>query len=158
VSGAASDPPDQDFADEFALARYLDDGCNRPPDCSAAQPSVALMWPPNHSLHTISLVGVTDPDGDPVTITITGITQDEPTLGLGDGDFSPDGFGVETSLAQLRAERSGSGNGRVYVISFTASDGQDATCDGSVSVGVPHDQKPGSIPVDDGQLYDSSLP
>ena len=51
------------------------------------------------------------PDGNPVTITITGITQDEPTHGLGTGGAGPDGFGVGASQAQLRAERSGSGNG-----------------------------------------------
>jgi uncharacterized delta-60 repeat protein len=158
LGGTAADPPGQDFSHEFALARYLDDGCNRPPDCSAARPSVSLLWPPNHSLQTVSILGVTDPDGDPVTITITGITQDEPTHGLGGGDVGPDGFGVGTSQAQLRAERSGSGNGRVYVVQFTASDGRGGTCSGSVSVGVPHDQGKGSVPVDDGQLYDSTLP
>jgi len=39
---------------------------------------------------------------------------------------------------QLRAERSGTGDGRVYRISFTASDGKD-NCSGTVFVGVPHD-------------------
>lgn len=145
---------------DFALARYLDPdpSCNQPPDCSAAVPSLSLLWPPDHSLRSISILGVTDPDGDPVTITITGITQDEPTHGLGSGDVSPDGFGVATSQAEIRAERSGSGNGRVYVISFVADDGRGETCTGSVSVGVPHDQGKGSVPVDDGQLYDSTLP
>jgi hypothetical protein len=38
----------------------------------------------------------------------------------------------------LRAERSGTGDGRVYRISFEASDGT-ATCSGTVSVAVPHD-------------------
>src|SRR6266536_4773993 len=158
LGGTAANPPEGDLTGEFALARYLDDGCNRPPDCSAAQPSVSQLWPPNHSLHAVSVLGVTDPDGDPVTITITGITQDEPTHGPGSGDASPDGFGVGTSQAQLRAERSGSGNGRVYVIQFTASDGRGDTCSGSVSVGTPHDQGKESVPIDDGQLYDSTLP
>ncbi len=145
------------FVDEFALARYLDDGCNRPPACSAARPSASRLWPPNHSLQTVSILGVTDPDGDPVAIAVTGITQDEPTDGSGGGDTGPDGFGVGTSQAQVRAERSGSGNGRVYAVHFSASDGEGGVCSGSVSVGVPHDQGKGSVPVDDGQLYDSTL-
>ena len=62
---------------------------------------------------------LSDADGDPVTITITGITQDEPTNGLGDGDTSPDGKGIGTSTASVRAERSGKANGRVYIIYFT---------------------------------------
>jgi hypothetical protein len=59
-------------------------------------------------------VRATDPDGDPVTVVIAGVTQDEPTNGLGDGDVSPDAVLSGGSTVQLRAERSGLGNGRVY--------------------------------------------
>ncbi len=55
----------------------------------------------------------------------------------------------------MRAERAGSGNGRVYVISFRAEDGQGGTCTGSVKVTVPHDKGKGEA-VDDGQGYDST--
>ena len=102
----------------------------------------------------MALQGITDPDGDAVTVTVTGITQDEPTNGLGDGDEAPDGYGVGTAQVSLRAERSGSGNGRVYPIAFTASDGKGGTCEGAVTVGVPHDPK--DTPVDDGQAFDST--
>ena len=102
----------------------------------------------------VNIVGVSDPDGDPVTITITGITQDEPLDDTGDGNFEPDGAGVNTSTAQVRAERSGNGNGRVYEISFTASDGQGGECSSSVQVCVPHDKKDDCV--DDGQNFDST--
>ncbi|MGH9255254.1 MAG: CARDB domain-containing protein [Vicinamibacterales bacterium] len=131
---------------------------NRAPDCSKAAPSVATLWPPNHRLVNVSVLGVTDPDGDPVTIAIASITQEEPVNGLGDGDTSPDGFGVGTAQAQLRAERSGTGNGRVYRISFTAADGKGGSCTAGVAVGVPHDMGQGSTPVDDGQTFDSTRP
>ncbi|OYV67413.1 MAG: hypothetical protein B7Z74_09625, partial [Deltaproteobacteria bacterium 21-66-5] len=127
---------------------------NRPPDCSKATATPAILWPPDHTLASITIAGVTDPDGDPVTLTVTGITQDEPTNGLGDGDTAPDGFGVGTASAQVRAERSGTGNGRVYRIAFTASDGKGGACAGAVTAGVPHDKK--DTPVDDGQNYDST--
>jgi hypothetical protein len=127
---------------------------NQPPVCTLAQASPALLWPPNHKLAAVSIVGVSDPDGDPVSLTITGITQDEPTNGLGDGDTCPDGFGVGQSQAQVRAERSGLGNGRVYRIAFTASDGKGGSCTGSVTVGVPHDRK--DTPIDDGQSHDAT--
>ena len=133
---------------------------NLPPDCSGAYPSIAEIWPPNHKMVNISILGVTDPDGDPVTITITKITQDEPLNGLGDGDTAPDGAGIGTSTAQVRAERAGTpkvpGNGRVYMISFVASDGKGGTCNGSVAVCVPHDQRPGHVCIDDGQNYNST--
>ena len=53
--------------------------------------------------------------------------------GLGDGDQSPDGAGVGTSTAQVRAERSGSENGRVYNIRFIAQDDSGAE---SITAGV----------------------
>lgn len=133
---------------------------NEPPDCSGAAPSVDEIWPPNHKFVDVNIVGVTDLDGDPITITITNITQDEPVNTLGNGNFEPDGGGLGTSTAQVRAERSGSkkvpGNGRVYEISFTADDGKGGECSASVTVCVPHDQRNGHACFDDGQLYNSA--
>jgi hypothetical protein len=48
-------------------------------------------------------------------------------------------------------------NGRVYAIQFKADDGKGEGYKGIVKVGVPHDQGKGSIPIDDGQVYDSTL-
>ncbi len=131
---------------------------NQDPDCSGAFPSIDTLWPPNHKFHDVTVEGVTDPDGDPVTITIDSIFQDEPTDTFGDGAFTPDGLGVGTDTASVRAERSGSpkvpGNGRVYYIAFTAADGLGGTCEGVVQVGVPHDVK--DTPIPDGPLFDST--
>jgi len=133
---------------------------NRPPDCSAAGASVAELWPPNHKFNNVSVTGVTDPDGDPVTITITGIQQDEPVNALGDGDTCPDATGVGTSIASVRAERTGDpqvpGDGRVYHLAFSASDGRGGSCTGEVTMCVPHDQRPGHACIDEGALYDST--
>lgn len=104
---------------------------NSPPVCTAAASNVATLWPPNHQLVPITINGVTDPDNDPVTITVTGVMQDEPSNGLGDGDTTPDAMIINGAVS-VRSERSGTGDGRVYVISFTASDPSDATCTGSV--------------------------
>ncbi len=140
----------------------IDEGCNEPPVCSAAAASPSLIWPPNHKMVPVTIGGLSDPDGDPLGVTITSIRQDEPTNTVGDGNTEVDGSGVGTSTAMVRAERSGTpkvpGNGRVYHIGFTASDGQGGTCTGVVRVGVPHDQGGRSVPVDGGPLYDSTLP
>jgi len=114
---------------------------NRPPNCAHATASPDELWPPNHKFRTITVAGVTDPDGDPVTVAITGVTQDEALNGTGDGDTAPDAAWVtgHSDQVQVRAERSGQGDGRVYRISFTGSDGKD-TCKGTVFVGVPHDR------------------
>lgn len=129
---------------------------NNPPECSAVAPSATSLWPPNHQLVPITLTGATDPDGDPVTITITGVTQDEALDGLGDGDTSPDAqLGSASNEVLLRAERSGTGDGRVYRISFTGSDPAGATCSGEVTVGVPHSQGKKGGPVDSGLVVNS---
>lgn len=46
------------------------------------------VGPPNHKRVSVSIGGITDIDGDMVSVTITKISQDEPTNGLGDGDKS----------------------------------------------------------------------
>ena len=128
----------------------------KPPDCSGAYPSIGEIWPSNHKWVEVEILGVTDPDGDPIVITITGITQDEPVVGQGSGHTCPDGNGIGTSFARVRAERSGQGNGRVYEISFEAHDGSGGVCNGTVQVCVSHDKGKGNGCVDDGQIYDST--
>ena len=125
------------------------------PVCTAATASPSLLWPPNHRLVPITIDGVTDADGSAVSLSIVSIFQDEPTNGLGDGDTPIDGFGVGTSTAIVRAERSGAGNGRVYHVAFTAT-ANGLSCTGNVTVGVPHDMGNGSTPIDDGPQYDST--
>jgi hypothetical protein len=132
-------------------------GSNQPVVCSAARPSRDMLWPPNHKLIPLSIVGVTDPDNDPVTIHITGVTQDEPINGGGDGNTSPDATGVGTGTVRVRAERSGQGDGRVYHIGFTADDGKGGTCTHKVTVCVPHDQGRHNTCIDQGQLFDSTV-
>ncbi len=128
---------------------------NEPPVCTTAVPSVASLWPPNHKFVNIDMLGVTDPNGDVVTITITGITQDEPVDGKADGHTAPDGMGVGTPTAAVRAERSGRGDGRVYAIAFSADDGRGRTCQGVVNVSVP--KRKGGTAIDSGQLFDSTV-
>jgi hypothetical protein len=127
---------------------------NEPPDCTNAAPSIATIWPPNKKFVSVNVVGVTDPDGDPVTITIDAIFQDEP---VGSGNSAPDGNGIGTSTAHVRAERLGSGDGRVYHIAYTADDGNGGTCVGVVKVCVPHDQGQGANCGDGGAIYNSTL-
>jgi hypothetical protein len=130
-------------------------GANRPPDVTGARASKSILWPVNHLLSDIAILGVSDPDGDPVAITVTGITQDEPVTGDGSGSTPFDATGIGTSVARVRAERSGKGNGRVYCVWFTATDPRGGSSIGSVLIGVPHDQSINSVVTDDGQVYSS---
>jgi N-acetylneuraminic acid mutarotase len=128
-----------------------------PPDCSAAYANPASLWAPNHKFIPITILGVTDPENDPVTITVIGVKQDEPVKSPGSGNMSPDAV-IQGGSASVRSERDGNGNGRVYHLTFQADDGHGGTCTGDVTVGVPHSLGKGMIAIDDGSLYDSTLP
>jgi hypothetical protein len=131
-------------------------GVNQPPDCSGAH-AEASTWPLDGTFAPVSIAGVIDPDGDQVTITVTGVTQDEPVQGPGHGDSCPDAV-IESGSASVRLERLGSGNGRVYTVSFTASDGFGGTCTRSVDVCVPHDRRPGGSCIKDASAFNSLGP
>jgi len=131
---------------------------NQAPSCANVRPSIGTIWSPNHTMVDVTILGVTDADGDATSVVITSIHQDELVFGKGDGNFGPDGTGVGTSSAQVRAERSGQGDGRVYHIGFRADDGNGGTCSGTVTVGVPKSQGKNSGPVDGGPLFDSTQP
>ena len=136
---------------------------NQPPDCSGAVASLSSCWPPNHKFVMAQVLGVVDPEGDPVTVTITDIAQDEPVreTGRGSGSTCPDGVLVDTNgsgtpdAAGIRCERDGAGNGRVYTISFVAADTNGGACSGSVTICVPRDRRGGCA--NDGAAYDSRL-
>ncbi|HNP65813.1 MAG TPA: Calx-beta domain-containing protein [Woeseiaceae bacterium] len=141
------------------LGTILNDDLPPELDCSPATATPNALWPPNHKLVSIEIGGVLSENGAPAVITVTAIEQDEPVNGTGDGDTIPDGFGVGTDTPQIRRERSGQGDGRIYVISFVASDlSNGASCSGILEVGVPHDQGQGSTPIDSGFRFDSTAP
>jgi cysteine-rich repeat protein len=140
------------------------DGCsplclpeNLPPDCTGAFASVEDLWPPNHKLVPVTVDGVVDPDGDPVALLVTAVAQDEPVDDVGDGSTCPDAVGVGTDVVELRSERQGPGDGRVYHVDFAATDPFGAACVGTVVVCVRHDNRPGGTCGDGGPLYDSAL-
>ena len=80
------------------------------------------------------------------------MTQDEP-LGRSDDDKRghhkddhghaktvPDAFLLHGPYVKIRAERDPHGDGRVYTIAFTVTDGSGASCSGTTTVSVPHDE------------------
>jgi hypothetical protein len=126
-------------------------GDNLPPTC-LTNINVHL-WPPNQNFRTINvpLVShVNDPEGEPLQITSVLITQDEPV------GTEPDARSVGTPKPQVRSERRGGGNGRIYHVTYTAVDSVGWTCTGIIKVHVPRSQ--GQNAVDDGQAFDSTVP
>jgi hypothetical protein len=126
---------------------------NDPPVLANPRASIASLWPPNHSMVKVSILGIVDVNGNS-TVTITGVKQDEVTNGIGDGDTAIDAIINADGTVLLRAERSGKGNGRVYHLHFTASDGEGGVS-GVVMVCVPR-SKASDIAIDGGELFDST--
>jgi hypothetical protein len=94
-----------------------------------------MLWPPNHDLRLVTLSGGSDPDGDSITITVTGVTSNEAP-----GKNGPDWqLGDRPNQVWLRAERDGTGDGRIYTIAYTITDTHSASCSGTVAVVVDHD-------------------
>ena len=111
---------------------------NHNPDVSSATAALLAPGPPNGSFSPVRISDVTDPDGDAVTITVIGVSQDEPLLGRGTRPTCPDGR-LTQGIAAVRRERSGFGNGRVYTIEFVATDGHGGSTHGTANVCIPHD-------------------
>ena len=142
-----------------------------PPLCTHAKAHPQRLWPPDHKLADVKIVGVTDPDSRKVTLTVTHVTQDEPVGCIarrGSRDYdedddetrgcrhtTPDAIIHQDGHVALRAERREHGNGRVYHITFQADDGAGGQCTGQVTVCVPHDRHH-PICVDDSQRYDAT--
>ncbi|MFN8590319.1 MAG: choice-of-anchor L domain-containing protein [Thermomicrobiales bacterium] len=127
----------------FIRAGSFSSGEPAPPDCtnavaSPAQLSAVLPKKPKKgkkkkpvsAFADVFVQGVTDPNGDDPTITITGILQDEAV------GSKADASGIGSDRARVRREANPKGDGRIYRIGFTAEDGQGDTCAGSVDVGV----------------------
>jgi Tol biopolymer transport system component len=108
---------------------------NQPPQCTGVKASRPVLTTANRKLVPITLDGSTDPDGDPITLMVDGVTQDEPVTGRSD-NTSPDAIDEGEGELRVRAERNPHGDGRVYRIAFTASDDHGSSCSGTVTVSV----------------------
>jgi hypothetical protein len=118
---------------------------NQPPSCAAVVPRPNRIWPPDDKFRSIAIYGVTDPEGDPVALTVLSIHQDEPLTVAGRSD----GLGVGSAIPRVRASRQEGGNGRVYHVRYQADDGRGGSCTGSLRICVPP-MMPGSPTCTDG--------
>jgi hypothetical protein len=118
------------------------------------------LWPPNHSYQTIVLTDVVTSAVDNCdtsvglgSVTIAKVTSDEIENGNGDGNTLNDiVIAANCKSVQLRAERMGTGNGRVYTITFQVADAAGHISTATAKVTVPKSQN-GAAAVDDGPHY-----
>ena len=115
-----------------------------PPVLGGTSLACSALWPPNHKMVTVATaLGATD-ETDPAPVVTVSVSSNEPENGLGDGDTGPDWAitdnGDGTWSVALRAERSGTGTGRVYPVAVSATDASGNTSQGTTACTVPHDQ------------------
>jgi hypothetical protein len=102
-----------------------------------------LLWPTNHELLPVGL-GVSVSHDAPTTLAIA-VYSDEDDLAPGSGNHAPDALDASVRSLLLRAERSGRGDGRVYLIVATAADEFGNVGAGCCTVVVPMSQSPQSM-------------
>jgi len=110
--------------------------CTDAPEVSVtATPSV--LWAPNHQYVTVNSTVIVSNACSAVTITLVSIESNEPDNGLGDADTDNDIVIIDDFTADLRSERSGRGTGRIYTLTYRATDAYGNTSTAEANVIVP---------------------
>jgi len=111
------------------------------------------LWPPNHQMVEITpTISVTDNYDRFPDIKLYSVESSEPddAVGEGDGHTTQDVQITQVWDSKqykmidkilLRAERDGKGSGRIYTITYTATDFSGNSSEASTTVTVPHDKK-----------------
>jgi len=106
------------------------------PTVSAVSVTPSVLAPANHRMVDV-LVGYTSADDNGAATCALGVASNEPVNGADDGDTDPDWEVVDAHHVRLRAERSGTGTGRVYTVTATCTDAAGNTASRSAEVRVP---------------------
>jgi photosystem II stability/assembly factor-like uncharacterized protein len=105
-----------------------------------------ILWPPDHRMVNVTN-NYTATDNCPGLNCVLTVSSNEPINGVDDGDTAPDWQVVDAHHVLLRAERSGSGTGRIYTITTTCTDASGNVVVKTSTVSVPLNQKGGPFTV-----------
>ncbi len=107
--------------------------CQAPTLAMSVSPNV--LRPPNHEYRTVT--ATPDASSDVTHIELLSVTSNEPDNGEDDGNTVNDIVIVDDFTVRLRAERSGTGNGRIYTLTWEAANACGATATATATVSVP---------------------
>jgi cohesin domain-containing protein len=110
-----------------------------PPVFQSARASPEVLWPANHKMVPVTVTASVADAVDPSPVTrILSVSSNEGADAAGDGHTEPDAQITGPLTVNLRAERSGTGSGRVYTITLESRDASDNASQRTVTVAVPH--------------------
>jgi len=110
-----------------------------PPTIDTLSLSRDVLWPANHKYVDVSATVEASDNFDPdPTVILVSVTSNEPDNGKGDGNTVNDIVIVDDVSFKLRAERSGGGSGRIYTVTYEATDDCGNSTSESVTATVPH--------------------
>jgi hypothetical protein len=114
-----------------------------PPVISDVTADPATLWPPNHRMVDVTVGYEVKDNCDRLEQLACGlqVRSNEPVDGTGDGDTAPDWEVRDAHRVQLRAERSGHGDGRVYGTDIACSDSKGNASAARTAVTVPKSQR-----------------
>jgi hypothetical protein len=125
-----------DTSDPIWSASATDFAPGRGAVCSVmSSASASSLWPPNHDLVN---VGLSVTSSCPSAVTVSVYSDEDELADDGDGAFSPDAADIAVGTLRLRSERSGTGEGRVYLIVAGATDIAGTAAASCSTVVVPH--------------------
>jgi hypothetical protein len=114
-----------------------------PPTITRATPSQQTLWPPNHKMVpvTVSVVLSDNCGNTAAQCRILRVTSNEPINGPGDGNTRWDWEILNPMTVNLRAERAGLLNSRIYTLWVECQDSGGQIATATTTVTVPHDQR-----------------
>jgi hypothetical protein len=116
------------------------DSCEKVAPTINVSLSPGSLWPPNHEYVSVQATIAATDDFDPSpAVTLVSATSNEPddAPGGADGSTTKDVLVVDDDTLRLRAERDETGSGRVYTITYRATDDCGNSATDSATVTVP---------------------
>jgi len=110
------------------------------PVITSLSTNAPTLWPPNHKMVAVTVSALATDLVGVSSLKIISATSSEPDNGLGDGDTAGDIQVTGDLTLNLRAERSGKGNGRTYTITVEARDAAGNPSTKTCTVFVPKSQ------------------
>ena len=112
---------------------------DKTPPAIAGMPSAGCeLWPANHEFVRVATVAAGDALSGLASFDV-GVTSNEPTAN-GHSDTMISGTDLAPRIISLRAERLGTGTGRIYTVTATATDRAGNATTSATSCVVPHDK------------------